>query len=375
MIAAALPARPARGEARIDWLGAALLAGGAGCLVVVTSLGGTTWDWGSVETIVTAALGVALLAAFGVVERRATDPVLPLALFRTRVFAVAAALAFIVGFAMFGATTFLPLFFQVVFGQDPTTSGLQLLPLMGGLLVTSLISGQVISRTGRYKPFPVAGTAIITAGFALLSTMDAGVSTATVSLYIALVGIGLGMTMQVIVLAAQNSAAYRNLGVVTSSVTFLRSMGGAIGVAIFGAIFSNRLVAELGGAASPAAPIRPSCSGCRRERARRSPAATRTRLRPSSSPPRRSPRSRSCSAWRCARSRCARRSAPRRPSARSSRRSATPTRCARSSARCARRPAATRGATSSAGWRSARMWIWRPPSCGRSRAWRSATAP
>src|SRR5215218_8501010 len=246
VIAAALPSRPARGEARVDWLGAALLAGGAGCLVVVASLGGTTWDWGSALTVGTAALGVALLAGFALVERRAADPVLPLPLFRNRVFAVAAALAFIVGFAMFGATTFLPLFFQVVFGQDPTTSGLQLLPLMAGLLVMSLISGQVISRTGRYKPFPVAGTAIITVGFALLSTMDAGVNTATVSLYIALVGIGLGMTMQVIALAARNSAAYRDLGVVTSSVTFLRSMGGAIGVAIFGAIFSNRRVAELG---------------------------------------------------------------------------------------------------------------------------------
>jgi MFS family permease len=169
-------------------------------------------------------------------------------LFTNRVFAVASAVGLIVGFGMFGAIAFLPLFMQVVNGSSPTGSGLELVPLMIGLLTTSIASGQVISRTGRYKPFPIAGTALMAAGFALLSTMDATTSTLERSAFMLVLGLGLGMTMQVLVLAVQNAVEYRDLGVATSGATFFRSIGGSFGVAIFGAIFSNRLTTTIGDA-------------------------------------------------------------------------------------------------------------------------------
>ncbi|MFL5885837.1 MAG: MFS transporter [Thermoleophilaceae bacterium] len=242
-----LPKSGPRGEPEIDYLGAGLIASGLSAIVLVTSLGGNTWGWGSAQVLLTGAAGVALLVAFVFVERGAAEPVLPMRLFRNRVFSVAGAIGLIVGFALFGAITFLPLFFQTVNGASPTASGLRLIPMMVGLLLTSIGSGQVISRIGRYKPFPIAGTALITIGFFLLSGMGTGTTTVSASLRLLLVGLGLGLTMQVLVLAVQNAVDYRDLGVATSGATMFRSIGGALGTAVFGAVFTNRLAHELAG--------------------------------------------------------------------------------------------------------------------------------
>jgi DNA-binding MarR family transcriptional regulator len=242
-----LPKGEPRGQPQIDYLGAGLIAAGLSAIVLVTSLGGNTWAWDSAQLLITAAAGVGLLILFAFVERRAPEPVLPLRLFRNRVFSVAGGVGLIVGFALFGAITFLPLFFQTVNGASPTGSGLRLIPLIAGLLVTSIGSGQVISRIGRYRPFPIMGTALITVGFVLLSRMDTGTSTLSASLRLLLLGLGLGLVMQVLVLAVQNAVDYRDLGVATSGATTFRSIGGALGTAVFGAVFTNRLADELAG--------------------------------------------------------------------------------------------------------------------------------
>jgi DNA-binding MarR family transcriptional regulator len=173
--------------------------------------------------------------------------VVPLSLLRNRVFAVATTLSFIVGFALFGAVTFLPLFFQTVDGTSPTTSGLRLAPMMGGLLVTSVLSGRLISRIGHYKAFPVIGTATVTLAMVLLSKLDVGTNGGTSALYLLVLGLGLGSTMQVLVLAVQNAVDYKVLGSATSSVTLARGIGGSLGTAIFGAVFSGRLRGQLHG--------------------------------------------------------------------------------------------------------------------------------
>ena len=230
---------------RIDWLGAALLAGGASSLILMLTLGGTQLAWGSPPIVGLALAGVVLIASFVIVERRATEPILPLTLFRNSVFDVAGGASFILGFAMFGAITFLPVFLQLVDGASATSSGLNLLPLMAGLLTASIISGQLITRTGRYKVFPVTGTILAALSVFLLSTIDPQTSRALISIYMVLLGAGLGLVMQVLVIAVQNAVAQRDLGVATSSATFLRSMGASFGVAIFGAIFSNQLTGNL----------------------------------------------------------------------------------------------------------------------------------
>ncbi len=248
-----LPRSGKRGEPEIDFLGAGLIAVGLSAIVLVTSLGGNTWAWGSAQLVLTAVAGVALLVLFVMVERRVAEPVLPVRLFSNRVFAMASAIGLIVGFAMFGAITFLPLFFQTVMGASPTSSGLRMLPMMAGLLLTSIGSGQVISRIGRYRPFPIAGTALMVVGFALLSGMGISESTLSSSLRLLVLGLGLGLVMQVLVLAVQNAVDYRDLGVATSGATLFRSIGGSLGTAVFGAVFSNRLASELVGAVPAAA--------------------------------------------------------------------------------------------------------------------------
>jgi len=247
VLAAVLPGRTQRKAPQIDYLGAGLLAAALSCIVLATSLGGTTWGWGSTQLIVTAAASPVLFVLFVVVEQRAAEPVLPLRLFRDRVFTVAGAIGLIIGFSLFGAVTFMPLFFQTVNRASPTGSGLRLLPMILGLMVTSIGSGQLISRIGRYKPFPVVGTALIVVAFVLLSGMGAGTSTVSASLRLLVLGLGLGLVMQVLVLAVQNAVDYRDLGVATSGATLFRSIGGALGTAVFGTIFSNRLASELAG--------------------------------------------------------------------------------------------------------------------------------
>ena len=229
----------------IDYLGAITLTMAASSLVLFTSLGGTTYRWGSTPIIVLAIVGFALIGVFAVVERYAAEPVLPLHLFRNRTFAVTSVVGFVIGFAMFGAITYLPAFFQVVKGLSPTASGVALLPLMAGLLVVSIGSGQIISRTGRYRVFPIAGSALTTLGLYLLSTMGPGTSLALESLYMVVLGAGLGGVMQVLVIIVQNAVPHTELGVATSGATFFRSIGGSFGTAIFGAIFANVLVGNL----------------------------------------------------------------------------------------------------------------------------------
>jgi EmrB/QacA subfamily drug resistance transporter len=242
-----LPATQGRGKPVIDYLGAGLLAAALSAIVLVASLGGTSWPWGSTQTILVSVSGVALLLAFIAVERRAREPVLPPILMRNRTFAVGSNLSLIVGFAMFGSITFLPLYFQTVDAASPTGAGLRLIPMMVGLLVTSILSGQLISRRGRYRVFPIVGTAVMSVGLFLLSRLDVGTSNAASSAYLLVLGIGLGMTMQVLVLAVQNAVDYAVLGAATSGVTLFRGIGGSLGAAVFGTIFSTRLTSELHG--------------------------------------------------------------------------------------------------------------------------------
>jgi EmrB/QacA subfamily drug resistance transporter len=229
----------------IDYLGTFLIAAVATCLVLVASLGGTTWDWGSAQIVGLAVLGVVLAVAFVAVERQAAEPVLPLRLFRVRTFTLSAVISFVVGFAMFGAMTYLPTFLQVVQGVSPTMSGVHMLPMVLGLLLASTASGQIVSRTGRWKVFPIAGTGITTLGLLLLHQLDAGSSTAELSGFFFVFGLGLGLVMQVLVLIVQNAVPYADLGVATSGATFFRSIGASFGVAVFGTVFTGRLGDQL----------------------------------------------------------------------------------------------------------------------------------
>jgi EmrB/QacA subfamily drug resistance transporter len=230
---------------QIDYLGAAVLTASLSAIVLFTSLGGTTYAWASPLIVALIAIGAVTLVLFPLVEARAGEPILPLALFRNRTFVVTSAVGFIIGLALFGAVTYLPLYLQVVKGHSPTASGLLLTPMMAGLLVTSILSGNLISRYGHYRRFPIAGTAVATVGLYLLSHISASTSSLTVALYMVVLGLGLGMVMQVLVLAVQNAVDYRYLGVATSGSTLFRQIGGSIGVSAFGAIFSNDLGQEL----------------------------------------------------------------------------------------------------------------------------------
>jgi len=245
VVAVQVPGQLRRVHHVIDYLGTAVLVLAASCLVLFTSLGGTTYPWSSVTIIALGVAGGALVAVFVFVERRAAEPVLPLHLFSIRAFSVTSAVGFIVGFAMFGAIVYLPVFFQIVHGDSPTISGLRLLPLLAGLVVFSTASGLIISKTGRYRVFPIIGTGLMTIGLLLLSRIGASTSQTVAALYMFVLGVGLGCVMQVLVLIVQNAVPYSELGVATSGATFFRSIGGSFGTAIFGAIFSNVLVGNL----------------------------------------------------------------------------------------------------------------------------------
>ncbi|MEA2972804.1 MAG: hypothetical protein QOG82_1262 [Actinomycetota bacterium] len=244
--AVVLPTSARKGKARIDYLGTAILTAAVTCLVLLTTWGGTQYEWGSPPILGLGVAAVVLLGVLLAVERRSAEPVVPIHLFANRSFNVATSVSFIIGVALFGSISFLPLFLQVVNGASATNSGLLLLPLMFGLLGASMGSGQVISRTGRYKIFPVAGCGIAAGAMYLLSTMGTSTSQSTVTVYMVLLGIGLGLTMQTLVLAVQNAVGRSELGVATSSVSFFRSMGGSVGVALFGALFNNLLAARIG---------------------------------------------------------------------------------------------------------------------------------
>ncbi len=245
VIAATLPAQATRVRHRVDYAGATLLAVLLTAVILATDLGGTAYAWSSPLVVGLLATSVLALGAFVAVERRAAEPVLPLRLFRNRSFWVTSSVGLVVGFALFGSVTYLPLYLQVAKDATPTASGLQMLPMMGGMLVTSILSGQLISRTGRYKVFPVVGTGVMAAGLFWLSHLRPETSPVEVSLMMLSLGLGLGMVMQVLVVAVQNDVPYEDLGVATSGVTLFRSIGGSVGTAALGAIFAASLGSRL----------------------------------------------------------------------------------------------------------------------------------
>ncbi|HEX4724251.1 MAG TPA: MDR family MFS transporter [Pseudonocardiaceae bacterium] len=244
VLAVAVPAIPAvRSALRpvIDYLGIILITLGASGLVLVTSWGGTTYPWASPTIIWMAAGSVVALVLFVLVERRAAEPVLPIRLFRDPVFAVAGPLSFIVGFAMLGGITFLPTYLQYVQGTSATLSGIRMLPMVFGLLIAAIGSGNAVSRTGRYRIFPIVGSVGMVAGLFLLSRMDEHTGFWLMSLYMFVLGVGIGLSMQVLVIAVQNTVEYADLGVATSGVTFLRTIGSSFGVAVFGSVYASQL--------------------------------------------------------------------------------------------------------------------------------------
>jgi len=245
VVIAVLPGQLRRAQHRIDYAGTVLLAGAATSLVLLTSLGGTTYAWSSAPIFIMGAAAVVLGAAFVWAEGRAAEPVIPLHLFRNRVFSAASAVGFVVGFALFGAIAYLPQYMQIVKGVSPTVSGLRLLPLMAGLLTTSIVTGRLVSRWGRYRVFPIVGTATMTVGLYLLSYLGVATGVWLSSLYMLVLGAGIGASLQVLVVAVQNAVSYADLGAATGGATFFRSIGGSFGTAVFGAVFSNVLVGNL----------------------------------------------------------------------------------------------------------------------------------
>ncbi len=241
-----------RGERRkhsVDYLGALLLVAGVSALLLLTTLGGSPdgygFPWLSWQIIAMGVSGVGLVALFVLRELKAPEPIVPMYLFRKRVFTASNGAGFILGFAMFGAIIYLPVYLQVVKGVSPTMSGLDLLPLMVGLLLASIISGLVIARRGRYKIFPILGSGITTIAMGLLGLFRPDTGYLEISAFLFVLGVGIGLVIQVLVLAVQNGVAYKDLGTATSLSNFFRSMGGAFGTAILGAVLTDRLDGNL----------------------------------------------------------------------------------------------------------------------------------
>ncbi|MFG1953173.1 MDR family MFS transporter [Micromonospora sp. NPDC048830] len=234
-----------RREHAIDWIGAAVLVTGVSCLLLALSWGGTTYAWRSGVIIGLFAAGAVLAALFLLQEARVAEPILPLRLFRSATFALANAAGFVLGLVMFGSIIFIPLYLQIVKGASPTRSGLLMLPMMAGIIVTSILTGRAMSRMGRYKWFPVAGTVVLLAGMLLFTRLAVDTSLWVAFGYMVVIGVGLGLCMQSLILAVQNAVDPRDLGAGTSSATFFRSLGGSFGVAILGAVLSSQLTHQL----------------------------------------------------------------------------------------------------------------------------------
>jgi EmrB/QacA subfamily drug resistance transporter len=241
LAARTIPRGSGHPDVRIDWWGMVTVGLGAAALILATNWGGTTYAWSSPLIIGLFVAGALLLAAFIWIELRSDVPILPIEMFSERVFAVCCALSFVVGFTMLGAMTFLPTFLQYVDGVSATASGVRMLPLVAGMLATSISVGFYVSRTGRYKAFPVLGGLVMALGLSLLSLMDASMSVWLSSLFMLVLGLGIGLSMQVLTIIVQNSVPYRQLGTATSAVTFMRTIGSAFGTAIFGTLYSNFL--------------------------------------------------------------------------------------------------------------------------------------
>jgi Major Facilitator Superfamily len=227
-------------EHRVDYLGAALLSAGLTALLLALAWGGTSYAWGSGQVLGCAVAGVVLLVAFGVRQRRAPEPLLDLSLFRLSVFSVSSAATFAIGAVLFGVTIYVPVFVQRVLGGSATVSGVVLIPLSLGWVAASIASGQAIARTGRYKAFPVLGSTLVLVGSWLLTRLDAGSSRLAVSLYLVVIGTGMGTMFQTYVIATQNRVAVTQLGIATATLNLFRSLGGSVAVAGLGALLASR---------------------------------------------------------------------------------------------------------------------------------------
>jgi EmrB/QacA subfamily drug resistance transporter len=234
-----------RRDVRIDYLGAVLIAAGVSTLLVWVSLAGNSFDWVSLTTGWLVGLGVLLLVAAGVVEVRAAEPIIPLRLFRDRTTSLATLASVLIGVAMFGSTVYLSQYFQLAHGMSPTRAGLMSVCMVGGLLVSSIGTGRIITRTGRWKRYLVGGMVLVIVGLSLLGTIDASTSLLRVGIFMAVLGLGLGATMQNLVLAVQNNTAQKDMGAASSVVAFFRSMGGSIGVSALGAVLSHQVSAHV----------------------------------------------------------------------------------------------------------------------------------
>ncbi|WP_028799039.1 MDR family MFS transporter [Streptomyces sp. 142MFCol3.1] len=240
-----------RVQAKIDYLGAGLLALGISSIVLVTTWGGTEYSWGSARIMELIGIGVAALVGFVFWQTRAAAPIMPLHIFRSRNFTLMSVIGFITGFVMFGAVLFLPLYQQSVQGASATNSGLLLLPMLGAMLAVSMVAGRVTTNSGRYKVFPLVGSVLMIVGLFLLAQMDTGTTRLTSGLYMAVLGAGMGCLMQITMLVAQNSVEMKDMGVASSSTTLFRTLGSSFGVAIMGALFNHRVqdvMAERAGA-------------------------------------------------------------------------------------------------------------------------------
>ncbi len=238
-----LPRR--RVEHKVDYLGAAVIAIGATAIVLLTTWGGTQYAWGSWEITLLAAITAASIAAFFLVEARAVEPVLPLHVFKNRNFSLASGMSFLLGFVMLGALTFLPLYQQTVQHASPTTSGLMLIPLMLGSTVTTLVAGQITTRTGRYKILPVIGGVVMTVAIYLLTHLGPHTTRLTSALFFVVLGVGMGFLMQITSLIVQNSVQQKDMGVASSSRAFFQQIGGSMGVSLFGVIFIHKLTSAM----------------------------------------------------------------------------------------------------------------------------------
>jgi EmrB/QacA subfamily drug resistance transporter len=247
-----------RREHKIDYIGAAVIVASVTAILLYTAWAGIEYGWTDPFSLALLAGGVVLAVLFVWVESRAEEPIIPLRLFRNRVFSPTVAFTALLGIAMFGGIIFLPVYFQVVQGMTPTESGLALVPMMAGILATSIGSGRLMTRTGHYKVFPIVGAGVVTVAYLLLQTLGANTPYWRVGLFIFVLGAGLGFTMQTVVTAVQNAVERRDMGAATASVAFFRTMGGAFGTAIFGAVLTSRLahyLTEAGTALPPGSDI------------------------------------------------------------------------------------------------------------------------
>jgi EmrB/QacA subfamily drug resistance transporter len=237
---------------KIDWWGTAFLSFGVVGLILLTTWGGAEYAWGSPMILGLGIVSALFLVIFCFVEAKVAEPIIPLNLFKNRTFNAASAVGFVIGFTMFGSIVYLPLYLQIVHGASPTLSGLELLPMVGGMLITFVLSGQLVTRTGRYKIFPIVGSAVLSLGLIMLAQLGAHTSFGYAAIDMFVVGLGLGLVMQVLVVAVQNSVPHSQLGTATATATFFRTIGGAFGVAVLGAVFNSQLLSNIRSSASPA---------------------------------------------------------------------------------------------------------------------------